>query len=76
MQDQNNPYKLLITLQNIEERADNHLDINNTTPKIISTKKIFKKDHNCPHVNCVKKYSSKIALNAHIKKKHHIDRDS
>jgi hypothetical protein len=33
-------------------------------------KKMYSKDRQCPHDNCDKKYSSKIALNAHIKKVH------
>ena len=44
--------------------------------KTKNIKKFFKKDLICPQNNCTRKYSSKIALNAHIKKKHHIEKDS
>lgn len=33
-------------------------------------KKIFKKNIYCPFQNCSNKYSSKIALNSHIRAKH------
>lgn len=44
--------------------------------KTKGVKKFYRKDHDCPHNNCTRKYSSKIALNAHIKKKHHTEKDS
>jgi len=35
-------------------------------------KKILKKSVNCPYQNCNHKYSSKIALNCHIRIKHSV----
>lgn len=40
--------------------------------KLKREKKIFKKDRSCPFEACSRKYSSNIALNAHIKKVHSV----
>lgn len=58
------------------ERGDNGAQNNIMASKSKREKKYYKKDHICPQNNCTRKYSSKIALNAHIKKKHHIEKDS
>lgn len=38
-------------------------------------KKDYRKDKACPHEHCCKRYSSQIALNAHIKKVHRASED-
>jgi hypothetical protein len=42
----------------------------NKKSKANKIKKVYSKDRHCSHQNCDKKYSSKIALNAHIRKAH------
>ena len=76
MQNQNYSSKQAINPSEKEEKVESEKEMKTTAPKSNSIKKYFKKDHNCTQDNCTRKYSSKIALNAHIKKKHLIEKDS
>lgn len=54
------------------------LQLADSTPyrrKVNRIKKGYSKDKACPHSGCCKRYSSRIALNAHIKKTHRCSSD-
>jgi 3-deoxy-D-arabino-heptulosonate 7-phosphate (DAHP) synthase len=57
--------------EQLKERRQGH-----KRSKALRIKKLYKKDKQCSHENCNKKYSSQIALNAHIKKVHRKPEDS
>ena len=54
----------------IDELASQLVDSAHNRRKASRIKKGYSKDKACPHHNCCKRYSSRIALNAHIKKAH------
>lgn len=62
--------------QSIEGRSEISISQNGNenkeSNKNFKKRKIFKKDNLCPYHNCLKRYSSRIALNCHLRKRHQV----